>query len=146
MSWNDTLVIQSVIQSAATAANSVNAGRVYISIAPAPPTGGALPLPYWIIHPADGVDEQTRHSGPSSTEHPEFTIHTVGSTANQAKVNADLVKSSLVVAGFGIIPAVAGRRNQRLTYRSPIPVQIDHTVTPPLCFHVAQVGWVSDPI
>ena len=145
MSWNDTLAFQSLVQAAATAANSVNAGRVYVSTAPAPPTGGALPLPYWIIHPGDGVDEQTRFTGPASTEHPEFTIHTVGSSANQAKVNADLVKGGLVVAGFGIIPTVAGRRNQRLYYRSPIPVQIDNTVTPPLCFHVAQVGWVSNP-
>jgi hypothetical protein len=145
MSWNDTLAIQSVIQAAATAANSVNAGRVYVSMAPAPPAGGALPLPYWIIHPTDGIDEQMRYTGPSSTEHPEFTIHTVGSTANQTKVNADLVKGSLVVAGFGIIPTVTGRRNQRLSYRSPIPVQMDHTVTPPLCFHVAQISWISDP-
>ena len=146
MSWNDTLAIQSLIQAAATAANSVNAGRVYISTAPVQSTGSALPLPYWIIHPTDGVDEQTRHSGPSSTEHPEFTIHTVGSSANQVKVNADLVKGSLVVGGFGVVLTVTGRRNQRVVYRSPIPVQIDHTVTPPLCFHVAQIGWVSDPI
>ena len=146
MSWNDTLAIQSVVQAAATAANSANAGRVYISMAPAPPTGGALPLPYWIIHPTDGIDEQTRCSGPDSTEHPEFTIHTVASSGAQAKINADLVKASLTVNGFGVILTVTGRRNQRLYYRSPIPVQIDHTVTPPLCFHVAQVGWVSDLI
>jgi hypothetical protein len=69
----------------------------------------------------------------------------VGSSANQAKVNADLVKAALVVGGFGIILTVTGRRNGRLYYRSPIPVQIDKTVTPPLCFHVAQVGWRSDP-
>ena len=145
MSWNDTLAIQAVVQAAATATNPVNAGRVYISTAPAPPTGGTLPVPYWIIHPADGIDEQTRYTGPSSTEHPEFTIHTVGSTANQAKFNADLVKTSLVVNGFGITLTVTGRRNGNLYYRSPIPVQIDNTVTPPLCFHVAQVGWRSDP-
>lgn len=145
MSWADTIAIQTIIQAAATAANPVNAGRVYVSTAPVLSAGAALPLPYWIIHPTDGIDEQTRCSGPSSSEHPEFTIHTVGSTANQAKVNADLVKGSLVIAGFGVVLTVSGRRNQRLTYRSPIPVQIDHTVTPPLCFHVAQVGWVSDP-
>jgi hypothetical protein len=145
MSWPDTVAIQTVIQAAATAANPVNAGRVYVSIAPAPPSGGALPVPYWIIHPADGIDEQARYTGPSSREHPEFTIHTVGSSAAQAKINADLVKSALVVNGVGIIPTVAGRRNQRIYYRSPIPVQIDNTVVPPLLFHVAQVGWVSEP-
>lgn len=140
MSWNDTLAMQALVSQV-----PILAGRVYVTTAPAPPTGGTLPLPYAVIHPADGKDEQTRFTGPYSTEHPEFTIHSVGSTANQAKVVADLIKAQIIVNGFGVIPVVAGRKNQPAYYRSPIPVQIDADVTPPLCFHVAEVGWTSDP-
>jgi hypothetical protein len=101
--------------------------------------------PYALVHPADGIDEATRLTGPPVTEHPEFTIHIVGTTANQVKVVSDLLKHVLFPTGFGVTPTVTGRRCGKVFWRSPLPVQTDKNITPPLCFAVIEVGWRSDP-
>jgi hypothetical protein len=98
-----------------------------------------------VIHPTGGTDTQSRYSGPYATEHPEFTLHIVGISANQVRVLADLLKAVIKPAGVGMIPTVSGRRNQRMYWRQPLPIQTDTSVTPPLVFDVVEVGWVSDP-
>jgi hypothetical protein len=138
MSRADTAAVKTLVESASTAL----LGHVFITTTLA---GVVQPFPYVIIHPAAGKDEAMRFTGPSITEHPDFIIHTVGGDADQAQLVAELIKAKLVVGGFGIIPTVAGRSNGHLYYRSPIPIQTDTSVVPALCFHVAEVGWRSNP-
>lgn len=141
MSWNDTLFVVGLVETV-----TALSAATYVTTLPKPATGQpAAPLPYALVHPADGVDEQTRATGGYSTEHFEATIHLVGASANQCKVLADLLKAKVVVGGFGIIPTIDGRRCQRMYWRSPIPIQTDSDVTPPICFQVIEVGWTSDP-
>lgn len=140
MSWADTDYLRTLIEGV-----PILATATYITQVPKQPTGNPpLALPYALIHPSDGVDEQTRNTGPYSTEHPEFTLHFVGEDAEQCKAIAELVKAKVIVNGFGIIPTISGRRCQRAYWRSPIPIQTDPDVTPPICFYVVEVGWVSD--
>lgn len=141
MSWADTQFLVALIQTVPALASSTWVTQVPIAATGQPPAA----FPYALVHPADGADEQTRFTGPASTEHPAFTVHLVGGSANQCKVVAELVKAKIIVGGFGIVPTVSGRRNQRMYWRSPIPIQTDKNATPPLCFYVAEVGWTSDP-
>jgi len=122
-------------------------GRTFVSKAllPAPNESTKIDPPYAVIHPADGFDAAQRFTGPIDTTNPRFTLHTVGVTAEQAQALADLVKAKLIVDGFGVVVAVAGRRNEKMSYSSPIPVQVDESVTPSLPYHVAECGWRSHP-
>lgn len=141
MSQADTDAVVALIESVPVLASSV-----YVTVTPKPSTGQPpLPYPYALVHPTGGVDAQTRLAGPWSTEHPEFTIHIVGGSALQCQTIVDLFKAVVKPDGFGIIPTVAGRRNQRMFWRQPIPIQTSTGVTPPMCFAVVEVGWTSDP-
>lgn len=118
-------------------------GKTFISKAVV--NGAPVLPPYAVIHPNDGRDAAERFTGPRTTTNPRAVIHSVGLTAEQAQAIADLVKSALVVNGFGIALTVAGRVNEKLEYSVPIPVQVDASVTPALLFHVADVSWKSNP-
>lgn len=102
-------------------------------------------VPYVVIHPMDGSDESTRLAGPNSTQHPRFVIHSVGSDYTQCAAIAEAVKSKLVVNGFGVSPVVVGELSGRLEYSSPTAIQVDRDVSPPLCYHVAEVTWTGEP-
>lgn len=102
-------------------------------------------VPYVVIHPMDGTDESTRLAGPNATQHPRFVIHSVGSTYEQCAAIAEAVKKRLVVGGFGVTPTIPGELSGRVEYSSPTPIQVDRDVSPPLCYHVAEVSWSSDP-
>lgn len=101
-------------------------------------------VPYVVIHPFDGVDEQSRFTGPRTEFHPRFVVHSVGSTYEQCAAIAEAVKKRLVVDGFGIVPNIPGERSHKLTYEVPTGIQVDTDVSPPLCFHVAEIGWTSE--
>lgn len=113
---------------------------------PAPNQAVKVEPPYVVIHPFDGVDEQTRFTGPRTTQHPRFVIHSVGLDYNQAAAVGEAVKSKVVVGGFGIVPDVAGENSRSLTYEVPTGVQLDKDVSPPLCVHIAEVGWSADTL
>jgi len=107
--------------------------------------GSPVQLPYVVIHPADGTDDSDRLAGPSVTQHPRFTIHSVGSTYEQAVWAAEKVKAVLVVGGIGVTPAIAGERSGSFWYSVPQAVQTDNEVNPPLVYHTAECGFISTP-
>ena len=115
------------------------AAKTFVTLAP------TTAVPYVVIHPMDGTDESTRLAGPNATQHPRFVIHSVGSTYEQCAAVAEAVKSKLVVGGLGVTPVVPGEQSGRLEYSSPTPIQIDTDVSPPLCYHVAEVTFESVP-
>jgi hypothetical protein len=119
------------------------AGKVFVTLAKG--DQNPLPLPYVVIHPAAGTDESDRLTGPKIVFYPRFTIHSVGSDAEQAAATGEAVKSRLISGGFGLIPVVAGELPRMVWYSSPVPIQVDYDVSPPLCFHVAECGFESSP-
>lgn len=102
--------------------------------------------PYFILYPADGVDRQTRVTGPKSTQHPRFTGHLVGASYDQCAAVAQLLKNTLVPNGRGVILVVPGEVCGRVWWESPLPIQVDNDVTPPLIYQVSECGWRSDLI
>lgn len=141
MSLADVVFVQTIVETVPILASST-----FVTLVPKPGSGQPpIAYPYALIHPTGGTDEQTRYTGPASTEHPEFTIHIAGASAEQVQTVTDLLKAVVIVDGFGIIPAVTGRRNQRMFWRQPIPIQSNTEVVPPMCFAVVETGWVSDP-
>lgn len=141
MSWADVEAMQAIVEQVPVLVNAT-----YVTLAPARTTGQPpLAYPYALIHPTGGEDEQTRNTGPASTEHPEFTLHVVGGSAHQCQIVTDLLKAVIKPDGFGIIPTVAGRRNQRMFWRQPMPLQTSTEVTPPMVFAVIETGWTSEP-
>lgn len=115
-------------------------GKVFVAVAP----HGTV-LPYAVLFPTDGKDSQERVTGPKSTRHPRFTAHIVGETADQVQTIADLVKLVFVQSGRGIVLTVSGWSNRPVWYESPIPLQVDDSVQPSVVYHVAELGWMSDP-
>lgn len=120
--------------------------QVFVTKAQYPGSDSAVKVtyPYWVIHPQDGNDEQTRFTGPKLTQHPRFTIHSVGLSYDSAAIAGENVKKILIVNGFGVVPAIGGENSRRVWYDVPIPVQTDADVTPAIAFHVAECGFESD--
>lgn len=141
MTAADTAAVKALVESAGALS-----GKVYVTLAP-PPTAPAtaLPMPYVIIHPAEGVDDTDRFTGPAQIAHPEFTLHVVGLTASSVQTVTALIKAKFIQNGVDIPPTVTGRRNTRLYWRSPLPLQTDRDVTPWLVYGVNELGWISDP-
>lgn len=102
-------------------------------------------LPYAVIYPMGGRDTQERVTGPYLTRWPRYTVHIFGETADQVQTIADLVKPNFVLNGRGVTLTVAGWINQPIWYDEPIPLQKDTDVQPTVIFHVAELGWRSDP-
>lgn len=141
MSWGDVVAVVAIVQSV-----PVLAENTFVTLTPKLISGQPpLPYPYALIHPTGGTDEQARLTGPVATEHPEFTIHVAGDSAQQCQVVTDLLKAKIVPAGVGVVPVVDGRRNERMFWRQPIPIQTSTGLTPPMCFAVVEVGWTSNP-
>lgn len=109
------------------------------------PDGAVVKAPYVVVHPADGTDDTDRLVGPAVTQNPRWIVHSVHTSAEQAKWLAEQVKARLIVGGYGIVPAIEGERPGQFWYSSPIPVQVDDDFTPSLYFHVAECGFSSDP-
>lgn len=142
MTWADTAALKALVETVPALV-----GKVFVTSAqyPNPGVAGPVQTPYVVLHPADGVDEQTRLAGPRLTSHPRFIVHTVGDSAEQAQIMGGLVKAALYANSFGVNVTVSGRRNDALWYDSPIPVQIDRDVEPAVFLHVAECGWTSNP-
>lgn len=143
MTWADTSAVVTTIKTV-----PILASAVYVTEAPKPTAPATvLPLPYVIVHPADGVDEQARFTGPDTIQSPEVTLHIVGESANQVQVVTSLVRAKFQpsTSGFVIPPTVSGRRNRDAYWRAPTPIQSDRDVTPHLIYQVIELGWVSEP-
>lgn len=120
------------------------ATKTFVSVAPR--TNGVLPTaPYLVIHPSDGVDRQDRVTGPYSTRHPNFTLHIVGSSYENAQTVTELVKAKFVVAGRGVKLTITGTNTKPCRWSSPQPTQVDNSLTPPLIWNVAELDFEAQP-
>jgi hypothetical protein len=116
-------------------------------VAVAPRVSGNLPTaPYVVIHAADGEDEQDRLAGPQSLYHPNFTLHIVGSSYENAQTVTELIKAKFVVAGFGVFLTVAGETTSRCRWAVPQPTQTDYSLGAPLIYNVAELAFDSQPL
>lgn len=143
MTWADTSAVVTTIKTVPIVSSSV-----YVTEAPKPtPPATALPLPYVIVHPTDGTDEQQRFTGPNTIQSPEVTLHIVGESAHQVQVLTGLIRAKFQPSPSGFVnaPTVSGRRNRDAYWRAPTPVQTDRDVTPHLIYQVIEMGWVSEP-
>lgn len=122
------------------------ASKTFVTLVkyPAPNQSVKVEVPFVVIHPFDGIDEQSRFTGPRTKFNPRFVVHSVGADYTQAAAIAEAVKAKFVSGGFGIVPDVPGENSQKLTYEVPTGIQIDDDVTPALCYHVAEIGWSSE--
>ena len=114
--------------------------KSFVSIVPS-----NTPLPYVLIHPADGADDTDRQGAPSLTQNPRFTLHSVGATYEQCAWAAEKVKAALVVNGLGVVPTVTGERSGRVWYSVPQPIQQDTDASPTYLYHTAECGFSSTP-
>jgi hypothetical protein len=138
MRWADVQAAQALVEQVPILTDST-----YISNVPRSTDGTALAtLPYVIVHPIGGTPTTERETGPAVTEHPSFTLHLVGANAEAVITLTDLLRPVLTPE---TIPVVSGRRNSRIWWREPLPVQEDEDVNPPLLFAVVEFGWRSDP-
>ena len=138
MSWADTLAVKARAETLTALAS-----KTFVTVTS--PVGTTIATPYLLIHPTDGIPEATRFTGPPITEHPAFTLHIVGKSAEQVQTIYDLLKVVFVTSGFMVPPTISGRRNWGGYWRSPIPIQTDNDVTPALIYQVVELGWDSDP-
>lgn len=137
MTWDDSLAVKAKLQNVAAFASNT-----FVTVVP---SDNIVRTQYALVHPSEGVDEQTRFAGPPVTTHPRFTLHIVGSTAESVQRNTALVKTQFLVDGFIVPPAISGRRNYDGFWSSPIPIQVDTDLTPQIVYQVIELGWTSDP-
>lgn len=122
------------------------ASKTYALIAPKDANGKLPAAPFVVAHPADGIDTQERFTGPRSTQHPRFTLHVVGSSYDNVATVTALIKAKFVDAhGFGIPPVITGWACRSLVWSSPLPVQVDNDIVPPVPYQVIELGFTADP-
>lgn len=120
------------------------ASKTFVSIAPRSAAGALPAAPYVVIHPADGVDSQERFTGPRSTEHPRFTLHIVGVSYDQVATLTKQIKAQFIAAGSGVVLTIPGEVCKPCWWESPMPVQIDDDVQPPLAYQVIELGFTAE--
>lgn len=120
--------------------------KTFVSIAPRDSAGKLPAAPYVVVHPSDGIDEQDRLSGPRTLYTPDFTLHIVGASYDNAQTVTELVKSKFVVDGFGVYLTVQGENTGRVQWSVPTPTQVDNSVTPPLVYNIVELGFTSQPL
>lgn len=121
------------------------ASKTYTGRAPRDAQGKLPAAPFVVIHPADGIDGADRLTGPRSVQNPRFTLHVVGSSSDNVQTITAAVKAKFVVNGFGVAPDVPGEVTSRLTWSSPIPIQWDLDVNPPIPYQVIELSFTSEP-
>jgi len=108
---------------------------------------GKLPVaPYIVVYPSEGVDTRDRFTGPTTTQHPSFTLHIVGSSYDNCATVAALIKAKFVVNGVGIQADVPGERGRGMVFEPPQPIQVDYDITPALVYATADISWLSEPV
>jgi len=122
--------------------------KVYPLVAPRDAAGKLPTPPYAVVQPSDGVDTQERFSGARSTAHPRIVVHVVGSSYSNCQKTLEQVKNKFIdpVTKFPIPLAIAGESFRNFHFDTPIPVQVDNDVTPPLIYATAELSWDADPI
>lgn len=87
---------------------------------------------YVALFPTSGHRTQSRLTGPSRLSTMTFTVHSVGSTADQAQAVTDHVFAQLL----DWTPTVDGINARRLVHASSQPIQRDDDVSPSLFYCV----------
>lgn len=113
--------------------------RFYPGLAPKGAT-----VPYAVYWTTAGADTIEREAGPYRTANPQWTIHAVGSSPDQAQAINEAIKSKLIVNGFGVVPSVDGERPGAFWFRNPVAVDRDDDADPPLFWATAECGFHSD--
>jgi len=109
--------------------------------------GSLVTPPLLVIYPADGIDSQERLTGPSSTQHPRFTLHIAGTSYSQVAEVTGLLKAKFIaVDGYGIPPVIAGWVTSDVSWNAPIPIQEDTDVTPSVLYQVIELSFDADPV
>ena len=109
--------------------------------------GSLVTPPLLVIYPADGIDTQERLTGPSSTQHPRFTLHIAGTSYDQVAEVTGLLKAKFIdVDGYGIPPAIEGWATSDVTWSAPVPIQEDTDVTPSVLYQVIELGFDAEPV
>lgn len=118
--------------------------KTFVSVAPR--SNGVLPTaPYVVIHPADGTDTQERVTGPRSTRHPSFTFHIVGTSYDNAQTVTEQIKAKFITGGVGIRLTVTGWNTKPCKWSSPLPTQVDNSITPSLIYNVVELDYDAEP-
>jgi hypothetical protein len=99
------------------------------------------PNRYVAVFSDSGWRTAERFTGAQSTSAQSFTVHSVGTTPDQAQFVADRVFTQLL----DWTPSVAGRVCRRMRHEASEPVQIDADVTPPLFYAVDVFEVTSSP-
>ncbi|WP_147305306.1 hypothetical protein [Subtercola boreus] len=102
--------------------------------------------PYAVFYSGEGTDTQPRFTSGSVRQNPSWTVHCVGSTADQASWVFEQIKGVLFPRGLGAIPAVDDESPGPFWFESPIDVQRDDDSTPPLFWNTIRCGFFSDLI
>lgn len=122
------------------------AAKTFVSVAPRDSQGKLPATPYVVVHPSDGIDEQDRLTGPRSKFTPDFTLHVVGASYDNAQTVTELIKSKFVVDGFGVFLTVPGEKTSRVRWSIPTPTQVDNSAPPPLVYNIVELGFDSTPL
>lgn len=90
------------------------------------------PERYCVVYSSGGVRNSERLTGRSVFADFSFTIHSVGSTAEQAR----LVEERVIAQLLDWTPTIAGRNCRRMMHVVSRPVDMDKDVSPPLFYGV----------
>lgn len=92
----------------------------------------ARPARYCTVYVDSGFRQVERFTGGSGVADFSFTIHSVGSTQEQAQLVAERVFAQLL----DWTPTIAGRNSRRMRHVASRPVAYDTDIDPPLYFAV----------
>lgn len=104
-------------------------------------------LPYVLIYPTGGRDEQHRSTGPHVTRRPSWVVHAVGESSESAELVLGFVDDHLrpPPSRWGVIPVVVGQRTKRIRRDDVVGVQVDDSSTPVVCYAIAAYSFESSP-
>jgi len=121
--------------------------KVYPLVAPRDGAGKLPVPPYAVGQPSDGVDTQEHFMGARSTAHPRVILHVVGSSYSNCQKTMEQIKGKFIdpVTKFPIPLSVPGETFRNFRFDTPLPVQVDNDVTPPLIYATAELTWDADP-
>lgn len=121
------------------------ASKTFVTVASRDAAGKLPKSPYLVIHAADGSDKQGRFTGPRADQNPSFTLHVVGDDYDQVASVTALLKAKFIPGGFGHVFTIPGEHCFPVWWDSPIAIQIDNDISPPLVYQVIELGFRSEP-
>ena len=99
------------------------------------------PSRYCSVYMSGGLRESERFTGPSAFADFRITIHSVGTTIEQAQLVQERVMAQLIDA----TPAVAGRNPRRIRHVVSVEVELDTDIDSPLYLARDVFEWTTAP-